>query len=73
MNNKTINGCPYKSSYSGQCSHKGTKPNRKCKRYCGHEYPHNCDLFMQWLEIKESCIRTRLSSLQAYHRCEKTN
>lgn len=51
--NKKINGCPYKSSGNGTCSHRECKSNRKGKRYCGYEYPHNCEMFRKWLSIKE--------------------
>ncbi len=51
MTNK-INGCPYKASNNGQCTHKTTSRYSKQKRYCGHEYPHNCPMFMDWLESK---------------------
>lgn len=48
--NKTINKCPYNSSCSGQCTHKGTIPSNKAKRYCGYKHPYNCPLFIDWLK-----------------------
>ena len=50
---KKINGCPYKASNNNQCTHKGNHYKRRGKIYCGFEYPHNCPLFLEWIEAKE--------------------
>lgn len=47
-----INGCPYISSSSGQCSHKKCKAIRNRNKYCGYKNAHNCKLFMQWIDKK---------------------
>ncbi len=48
-----INGCPYKTSNNGQCTHKTTSRYSKQKRYCGHNNPCNCEMFRDWLSDKE--------------------
>lgn len=47
---RTVNLCPYNSSASGQCSHKGCKVSRKQLRYCGYKRHHNCPLFIDWVK-----------------------
>ena len=47
---KIINKCPYNSSCSGQCTHRGCKLNKNNKRYCGHKRHHNCPLFIDWVK-----------------------
>jgi len=42
--------CPYKSTNSNNCTHKGCKANRKSKRVCGFKNPMNCPLYLEWLE-----------------------
>lgn len=63
---KKDNGCPYKATNSGSCTHKGTKANRKGLRYCGYSKPLNCDLYKEYrlnrkkfkIEASESLIDT---------------
>ena len=55
--------CPYKSSASGQCSHKGCKITRKRIRYCGYKNHYNCPLFIEWLKkARKSKIQRRNTS-----------
>lgn len=42
--------CPYNSSCSGQCTHRGTIPSHKNKRYCGYKNYYNCELFIEWVK-----------------------
>jgi len=63
---KKINGCPYLSSSSGQCTHKACKGIRNGKRYCGYKFPHNCKLFMEWITIKESITRMAKNGLDQH-------
>lgn len=46
---KRLELCPYKSSNSGQCTHKGCKISRKQLRFCGHKNHYNCPLFIDWV------------------------
>jgi len=60
---RTINGCPYKASNTGACTHKAQPTNRKGKRYCGHEFPHNCSLFMEWIDCKEKQKKSKIEGI----------
>lgn len=42
--------CPYKEKHRRICTHIGCKPNGKSKRTCSYQYPHNCELFIDWVE-----------------------
>ncbi len=54
--NKTII-CPYKEQNRKICTHRCTKKNRGGKRTCNYNYPHNCELFIEWIE-KSKKIKT---------------
>ena len=44
--------CPYFSTMTKQCTHKLCKPNKSRKRVCEFKYPHNCELFNEWVESR---------------------
>ncbi len=57
---KNINNCPYNSSCSGQCTHRGCKLNKSKKRYCGHKKHHNCPLYIDWVKkVRKAKIEGR--------------
>lgn len=47
---KKLELCPYYSTCSGQCSHKGCEISRKQKRYCGYKNHYNCPMFIEWVK-----------------------
>jgi hypothetical protein len=51
MKSKII--CPYKATNNNQCTHNGTKKNRGGKRRCCFNYPHNCELFIEWVDSSD--------------------
>lgn len=46
-----IHQCPYRAKNNKTCTHKGTKKNRGKKRKCIYNHAHNCDLFLEWVDI----------------------
>ena len=64
--------CPYKSSNCNNCTHKGSKVNRKAKRVCGFKNPMNCPLYLIWLEewlqdqekSQEGALKSKLDILE---------
>lgn len=57
-----MNGCPYKASVNGQCTHKTTSRYSKGKRYCKYNNPCNCDMFRDWVESKEKSKITAINT-----------
>ena len=55
--------CPYRATITKSCCHKGTKKNRGGKRRCIFNYPHNCDLFVEWVEKSEKVSPAYLKTL----------
>jgi len=51
--NKSKITCPYKATNNNSCSHKRTKSNRGGKRVCCYKWPHNCPLFVQWIDSSD--------------------
>ncbi len=58
---KPVNGCPYKASNNGQCTHKTTPEFLKQKRYCEYNKPSNCEMFRDWSENKEKSNPTPIN------------
>lgn len=60
--------CPYKATNTKSCAHRGTKKNRAGNRKCGFDYPHNCELFLEWLgkrrKIAPKGLKTTESDIQ---------
>lgn len=49
--------CPYKSTNTKTCTHRGTKKNRGGKRACGYKHYHNCHFFVEWIESTAKPIK----------------
>jgi len=57
-------GCPYRSS-DGKCVHKGSNPwKTKRKKLCGYNKPENCELYMEWVELRKSSVHPLKSKLE---------
>lgn len=52
MKNNIIT-CPYRAINKKTCSHKGCKLNKGGEKKCYFKYPHNCELFIQWVDISD--------------------
>lgn len=71
MKSKII--CPYKSTNKNSCSHKGCKSNRGGKRKCGFNWPHNCPLFVEWMDdsdkhrkVDSECFKMDLNTIKEF-------
>jgi len=51
--NKVCNGCPYKSTKNGICTHKGMKQQKGGKTYCLFLNPTKCEFYVEWVEMSK--------------------
>jgi len=56
MANNKINGCPYQSSFSNRCSHKGLKSSGRRKRFCPYRNPGKCPLYNEWRKQRKEIL-----------------
>jgi len=45
--------CPYREKNRRICTHKLCKLNKAKKRLCLFKFPHNCPIFVDWVELNK--------------------
>jgi len=63
--------CPYHEKRIKACTHKDHQDNHrfnKNKPKCSHKNPEDCDLYIEWLELKKSCARLAKNKPEDYPR-----
>lgn len=59
--------CPYESTSSRKCTHKGVAPRKmRRSRSCGYGDPEDCILYQEWDATRKACERASCGFIDMY-------